>query len=67
MTNQELINTEWNVGDKIQCKDWKDLRTKALILSTYGYGVSVVGFSDMSDDILTITAPKIETEGRQQT
>lgn len=54
--NRVGSNTE---GDKIQCKNWKDLRRTALILTSIGYGVSVVGFSDMSDDILTITAEKL--------
>lgn len=43
-------------GDRIRCKNWKDLLTTALSLSAEGYGVSVIGFADMSDDILTITA-----------
>ena len=61
MTNRDL-----QVGDKIHCKNWKDLRRTALILSTEGYGVTVIGFSDMSDNILTITAPKIETEAEHE-
>lgn len=44
------------IGDKIRCRNWRDLRATALQLSSYGYGVSVIGFEDMSDDILTITA-----------
>ena len=56
------MSNELRVGDKIHCKNWKDLRRTALVLSTEGYGVTVIGFSDMSDNILTITAPKIETE-----
>ena len=55
----ELMSKEFHYGDKIQCKSWKELRRKALILSSIGYGVSVVGFSDMSDNILTITAEKL--------
>lgn len=55
----ELMSKEFHYGDKIQCKSWKELRRKALILSSIGYGVSVVGFSDMSDNILTITADKL--------
>ena len=44
------------LGDKIRCKNWKDLKRTALNLSAEGYGVTVVGFGDMADDILTITA-----------
>ena len=55
----ELMSKEFRYGDKIRCKNWKDLRRTALVLSSIGYGVSVVGFSDMSDDILTITAEKL--------
>ena len=54
-----LERKEYEVGDKIKCKDWKDLRHKALLLSSEGYGVEVIGFSDMSDNILTITAEKL--------
>ena len=43
-------------GDKIHCHSWKDLKNTALNLSGEGYGVSVIGFGDMSDNILTITA-----------
>lgn len=52
MTN---TNREFTQGEKIHCKSWQDLRTTALCLSSKGYGVAVIGFSDMSDDILTVT------------
>lgn len=42
-------------GDRIHCRNWKDLQTTALSLSAEGYGVAVIGFQDMSDDVLTIT------------
>lgn len=44
------------LGDKIHCKNWKDLKRTALSLSSQGYGVTVIGFADMSADTLTITA-----------
>lgn len=44
------------IGDRIKCKNWQDLRITALHLSAEGYGIAVVGFADMSDDVLTITA-----------
>ena len=53
MTN---TNRNFELNERIHCKSWQDLRTTALILSSKGYGVAVIGFSDMSDDILTVTA-----------
>ena len=51
------------LGDKIRCKNWRDLKKTAFKLSSEGYGVEVIGFSDMSEDILTITAlPEEEGE-----
>lgn len=47
---------DFEVGDKIYCGSWKDLKNTALHLSAEGYGVAVLGFGDMSDDVLTITA-----------
>ena len=44
------------IGDRIHCKNWNDLRVTALKMSAEGYGIAVVGFADMADDILTITA-----------
>ena len=44
------------LGDRIHCKNWKDLKRTAFNLSAEGYGVTVIGFGDMADDVLTITA-----------
>ena len=52
----DLKQRDLQIGDRIHCKNWKDLRTTALQLSAEGYGVAVIGFADMSEDILTITA-----------
>ena len=46
----------YQVGDRINFKRWRDLLEKALVLSSVGYGVGVIGFGDMSDNVLTITA-----------
>lgn len=46
----------YQIGDRIQCKGWKKLKNKALQLASLGYGVAVLGFSDMADNVLTITA-----------
>ena len=42
-------------GQKIHFVTWKSLMGEALRLSSLGYGVAVIGFSDMSENILTIT------------
>ena len=47
-----------HVGDKIHCHSWRELRSLAFQLSSEGYGVGVIGFADMSDNVLTITADK---------
>lgn len=47
---------EYKVGDKIRFFSWKGLYKQALLLSAFGYGVAVIGFSDMSENVLTITA-----------
>ena len=43
MTN---TNRDFEKGEKIHCKSWQDLRTTALILSSKGYGVAVIGFGE---------------------
>lgn len=47
-------------GDKIQCKDARDLRYWALNLSAQGYGVAVIGYHDIYEHILTITALPVD-------
>ena len=44
------------IGDRIRCKSWKELKQIAFELSSEGYGVQVIGFSSMSENILTIAA-----------
>lgn len=44
------------IGTRIKCKSWRELKNYALSLSSEGYGVEVIGFADMSDNVLTITA-----------
>lgn len=51
-----------HVGKRISCRNWYDMRVKALYLSSIGYGVAVDGFKDMSDNVLTITAIPEEGE-----
>lgn len=50
-------------GDRIHCHSWKDLKNTAFRLSSEGYGVGVIGFSDMSDNILTVTDLPKEEKG----
>jgi hypothetical protein len=44
------------VGDRIYCKSHRDLKTTALHLSSEGYGLAVLGFQDIDDNVLTITS-----------
>ena len=44
------------LGDKIYCKNWNDLKRTAFQLSSEGYGVTCIGYAGMIDNILTITA-----------
>ena len=46
----------FEIGQKIHFRSWKKLKEKAFQLSSEGYGVSVIGFGDMSDNVLTVTA-----------
>ena len=50
------MKKQLETGDRIQCNGWKKLKNKALQLASLGYGVAVLGFSDMADNVLTITA-----------
>ena len=43
------------IGDKIHCKDSRDLRKWALNLSAEGYGIAIFGYHDIYDHILTVT------------
>ena len=47
---------EYKLGHKILCLSSRDLRLRALNLSSNGYGVAVIGFKDIDEHILTITA-----------
>lgn len=46
---------DFRVGDRIRFKSWNRLKNRALDFAANGFGVAVIGFSDMSDNILTIT------------
>lgn len=44
------------IGDKVKCNSNRDLNKWALILSSEGYGIAVLGYHDIYEHILTITA-----------
>ena len=44
------------VGDKFHFSSFRELRTWALNFSAEGYGVAIIGYHDIHDNILTITA-----------
>ena len=46
------------IGDTIRCKNGRDLKHTAFQLSSEGYGVAVIGYADIEDHVLTITAGK---------
>ena len=52
----KMDNRILQLGDKIQCKDNRDMRRWALNLSAEGYGVALLGYHDIYENILTITA-----------
>lgn len=53
---KEVKQKNFELGDRIRCRSWRELKSMALTLSSEGYGVTVIGFGDMSDNVLTITA-----------
>lgn len=53
--NEPKKDRDYKVGDKITFKTWTALRTEALVLSSLGYGVCVIGFDAMSSNTLTVT------------
>lgn len=64
-----MINTnrDFELHERVHCNSFQELKTTALILSSKGYGVAVIGFSDMSDDILTITALPEQNDDKERT
>ena len=47
---------KFKIGDKLFFNSWKALLDMAFKLSAEGYGVSTIGFDNMSNNMLTITA-----------
>lgn len=57
-----LGNNILQVGDRIHCKNARDLRRWALQLSSEGYGIAIFGYHDIYEHILTVTALPEEEE-----
>ena len=53
---KKRIEDAYQVGYRIHFVSWCELLNRALVLSSVGYGVAVVGFDDMDSNVLTITA-----------
>jgi len=53
---KKKLEDAYEVGDRIHFDTWRELLNRAFALSSVGYGVAVLGFSDMADNVLTITA-----------
>ena len=51
------------VGDKMQFSSPRELRRWALSLSADGYGVAIIGYHDIHENILTIVALPEGEEG----
>jgi len=62
---ERVDNIKLAIGDKIRCKNWRELKQIAFQLSTEGYGVQIIGFKDMDETVLTIAAlPERENYGK---
>ena len=59
-----MDNRILQLGDKIKAKDNRDMRRWALNLSAEGYGIALLGYHDIYENILTITALP-EEEGNE--
>ena len=53
---QECKDKKLELGQRIAFNSRKDLEAKALLLSANGYGVALIGYTDIAASILTITA-----------
>ena len=60
MVDQQANKDGLKEGDKIACRNWKDCKDTAFYLSSLGYGVGVLGFEAIQDNIITI----LEVPGR---
>ena len=52
----EEQSRHYYIGQRIECLTFLELKRLAFRLSTRGYGVSVIGLSDIEYHVLTITA-----------
>lgn len=51
-----MNKTDLEIGDKIHCHSWRDLKNTAFHLSCEGYGIEIIGYGDLMEYVLTITA-----------
>lgn len=54
----EEQSKHYYIGQRIECLTFTALKRLAFRLSSQGYGVSIIGLSDIEDHVLTITAGK---------
>lgn len=47
---------DYHVGDRIECVFDRVLKRTAFNLSNRGYGVAIIGFRDIEEHVLTVTA-----------
>ena len=59
----EKLGVKIQEGAKIPCESFRDLRHWALTLSSLGYGIAVIGFHDIYENILTVTAVPEDEKG----
>ena len=45
-----------SIGSRLESVTFTEMKRKAFRLNSQGYGVSIIGFSDIEDHVLTITA-----------
>ena len=45
-----------SIGSRLESVTFMEMKRKAFQLSSQGYGVSIIGFSDIENHVLTITA-----------
>ena len=60
----EEQSRHYYIGQRIECLTFTALKRLAFRLSSQGYGVSIIGLSDIEDHVLTITAGKEQTDAK---
>lgn len=52
----DLQTQKYELGQRIECLTFQEMKRLALRLSSLGYGVGILGFNDIEYHVLTITA-----------